>query len=140
MFKPSLYHYYYSAAENAAKLSYAKKLKVGAALVTKSGSIFPGYNGTLSGFENVCEKEDGSTNEAIVIHAEQNALFKMLKEGVSAKGATLFTTHSCCEQCCKMMIAAGVERVVYGEEFRDTTPLQTLRKAGVVVEHYDRTL
>ena len=140
MFKSKLYHYYYGIAQSASELSYAQRLKVGACLVTKTGAVYPGYNGTLSGFQNVCEKEDGSTDNSIVVHAEQNCLFKMLKEGVSAQGATLFVTASCCAECCKMMIASGVERVVYGEEYRDTSPLQTLRKAGVIVEKYDSTI
>jgi dCMP deaminase len=102
--------------------------------------MYPGFNGTLPGFDNNCEIEvngELSTNEAITVHAEQNAMYKMLKEGVSATGATLFVTHTCCQQCAKMIISTGIERVVYIEEYRDTSPLLTLRKAGVIVEKYD---
>ena len=138
--KSNLYHFYYQTAERIAQLSYAKRMQVGSCIVTKNGSMFTGYNGTLPGFDNVCELEDGTTNEAITVHSEQNALYKMLKEGVSAEGATIFCSHSPCQQCVKMLISAGIERFVYGNEYRDTTPLQTLKKAGIIVEKYDATI
>jgi dCMP deaminase len=138
--KSNLYHFYYQTAERVAELSYAKRRRVGSCIVTKNGSTFTGYNGTIPNFPNICENEDGSTNEAITIHSEQNALYKMLREGVSAEGATVFCTTSCCAQCSKMLISAGIERFVYGEEYRDTTPLQILRKAGIFVEKYDPTI
>lgn len=126
-------NFYMDVAKLISAKSYANRLKVGAVIVTCTGSMFPGYNGTLSGFPNVCEKEDGTTNNSITVHAEQNALYKMLREGVSSDGATLYTTHSCCEECAKMMIAAGIRKVVYGEVYRDPSPLSTLELGGVKV-------
>lgn len=138
MIKGRLFDFYFETAKNCAKLSYANRLKVGTVIVTKTGAMYPGFNGTIPGFVNNCENDDGSTNEDITIHSEQNALYKMLKEGVSAEGSTVFVTHSCCNQCSKMLISAGVERVVYGEQYRDSEPLDTLRKAGVIVEKYEK--
>ena len=134
--KENLYKFYFNTAKNIAELSYSKRLKVGSAIVTKTGAIYSGFNGTIPGFPNCCEDESGKTDENVTIHSEQNALFKMLREGVSAEGATVFCTHSCCANCCKMLISAGIERFVYGEDYRDVTPLDTLRKAGVVVLKY----
>lgn len=126
---------YMDIAKRVAKESYCTRAKVGAVIVTKHGGIFIGFNGTIAGksFPNVCEC-NGKTNTAIVIHAESNCLYKMLKEGVSAEGATLYTTLTPCEECTKMIISAGVDRVVYDEEYRDKSPLDTLIKAEVCVE------
>lgn len=138
--KSKLYHFYMDTALSASKMSYAERLKVGAVIVTSTGAMYSGFNGTLPGFPNVCEvEEDGNlvTDENVTVHAEQNAMYKMLREGVSATGATLFVTHSCCKECAKMIISTGIERVVYLNEYRNTTPLLTLRKAGVIVEKYD---
>lgn len=135
--KDNLYKFYFNTAKNIAELSYSKRLKVGSCIVTKTGAMYSGYNGTIPGFPNHCENEDGTTDENITIHSEQNALFKMLREGVSAEGATIFCTHSCCAACSKMLISAGVERFVYGEEYRDTAPLEVLKRAGIVVLKYE---
>jgi dCMP deaminase len=135
--KSSLYHFYMGAAKLAAKMSYAERLQVGAVIVTASGAMYPGYNGTLKGFPNVCELPDGSTDNAITVHAEKNALYKMLEEGVTARGATMFVTHSCCEGCAQMTASVGIERVVYLNDYKDMTPMTTLKKAGVIVEKYD---
>ncbi len=133
----SLDHCYMEVAESHAKLSYAQRLKVGAAILTENGGLFCGFNGTLKGFPNQCEKEDGSTDESITSHAEQNSLYKMLKEGVSAKGATIYLTHSPCAMCCKMIISSGIKRVVYKTAYRDTNSLQILEKANLVVEKWE---
>lgn len=128
---------YMDIAERVSQESYAKRLKVGAAILTENGGLFCGFNGTLPGFINQCEKEDGSTDESITSHAEQNSLYKMLKEGVSAKGATIYLTHSPCSLCCKMIISSGIKRVVYKTEYRDTNSLQILEKANLVVEKWE---
>ena len=128
---------YMDIAERVSQESYAKRLKVGAAILTENGGLFCGFNGTLPGFINQCEKEDGSTDESITSHAEQNSLYKMLKEGVSAKGATIYLTHSPCSLCCKMIISSGIKRVVYKTAYRDTNSLQILEKANLVVETWE---
>lgn len=125
--------FYMNTADKISENSYCKRLKVGAVIVTKNGAMFPGFNGTLPGFPNICEIDENTTNEAITVHAEQNALYKMLKEGVSADGATIYVTHSPCEQCVKMMISCGISRVVYKNEYRITTPIDTLKDGGVEV-------
>lgn len=140
MIKSKHFPFYMEVARNSANLSYAKRLKVGAVIVTNTGAMYHGYNGTLPGFENNCEivlNDELITDEDTVVHAEQNALYKMLNEGVSAKGATVFVTHSCCKHCAKMLISAGVERVVYDEVYRDTKPLDTLKMAGIIVEKHE---
>jgi dCMP deaminase len=113
---------------------------VGSAILTENGGLFVGFNGTLSKFPNVCENEDGTTNEYITVHSEENALYKMLKEGVSAKGATIYISHSPCARCSRMLIASGIKRVVYCEPYRDDTPLEILEQAGVQVYKYEETL
>lgn len=130
---------YMDIAKRVAKESYAKRLQVGSAILTQNGGLFVGFNGTLPGFVNQCEKEDGSTDESITIHSEQNALYKMLREGVSAKGATIYISHSPCEQCCKMLIASGISRVVYSQPFRDEAPLGILKQAGIQVDKLEET-
>lgn len=125
---------YMDIAKRVAKESYAKRLQVGSAILTQNGGLFVGFNGTLPNFKNVCEKEDGSTDESITIHSEQNALYKMLREGVSAKGATIYISHSPCTSCTKMLIASGISRVVYSEAYRDQYPLEILRQAGIQVD------
>lgn len=133
----NLKDFYMGCAQGIAKKSYAKRLQVGAIIVTKSGAMFPGFNGTLSGFPNTCEKEVNGeivTDESITVHAEQNALYKMLREGVSAKGSVLYVTHSPCQQCLKMMIACGVEEIYFHEEYRDVSTLHSVAsEAGIVL-------
>ena len=132
--------FYMDVAKRIAQESYATRLKVGSAILTENGGLFVGFNGTLSKFPNVCENEDGTTNEYITIHSEENALYKMLKEGVSAKGATIYISHSPCARCSRMLIASGIKRVVYCEPYRDDTPLKILEHAGVEVQKYGETL
>ena len=129
--------FYMDVAERIAQESYATRLKVGSAILTENGGLFVGFNGTLPGFINTCEKEDGSTDESITSHAEQNSLYKMLKEGVSAKGATIYLTHSPCAMCCKMIISSGIKRVVYKTAYRDTNSLQILEKANLIVKKWE---
>ncbi len=113
-----------------AENSYCIRRKVGALIVNERMVISDGYNGTPTGFENICEDEDGST-KAYVLHAEANAITKVAQSGNSSKGATLYTTASPCLECAKLIIQAGIVRVVYGEEYRITDGLDLLKRAGI---------
>lgn len=128
---------YLAVAEAHAKLSYAKRLQVGAAILTENGGLYCGFNGTLPGFPNCCELDENTTDESITSHAEQNSLYKMLREGVSAKGATIYLTHSPCAMCCKMIISSGIKRLVYKTDFRDTNGIEILKKANLIVEKWE---
>ncbi len=118
-----------------ARNSYCKRRQVGALIVKDRMIISDGYNGTPSGFENVCE-ENGVT-KPYVLHAEANAITKVAKSGNSSEGATLYVTASPCMECSKLIIQAGIKRVVYRDEYRLTDGVDLLRKAGVEVEKID---
>lgn len=118
-----------------ARNSYCKRRQVGALLVKDRMIISDGYNGTPSGFENVCE-ENGVT-KPYVLHAEANAITKVAKSGNSSEGATLYVTASPCLECSKLIIQAGIKRVVYRDEYRLTDGVDLLRKAGIEVEKVD---
>ena len=115
-----------------AKNSYCKRRQVGALLVKDRMIISDGYNGTPSGFENICEDEDGHT-KAYVLHAEANAITKVAKSGNSSEGATLYVTTSPCLECAKLIIQAGIKRLVYRENYRITDGIDLLAKAGVEI-------
>ena len=127
---------YLEMAEVWAKNSYCKRRQVGALLVKDQMIISDGYNGTPSGFENVCEDENGVT-KPYVLHAEANAITKVAKSGNSSSGATLYVTASPCIECSKLIIQAGIKRVVYRDEYRLTDGIDLLRRAGVEVEKVD---
>ena len=116
--------------------SYCKRRQVGALLVKDRMIISDGYNGTPSGFENVCEDENGVT-KPYVLHAEANAISKVAKSGNSADGATLYVTASPCMECAKLIIQSGIRRVVYRDEYRLTDGIDLLRRAGIEVEKID---
>ena len=116
--------------------SYCKRRQVGALIVKDRMIISDGYNGTPSGFENVCEDENGVT-KPYVLHAEANAISKVAKSGNSADGATLYVTASPCMECAKLIIQSGIRRVVYRDEYRLTDGIDLLRRAGVEVEKID---
>lgn len=116
-----------------AENSYCKRRKVGALIVKDRMIISDGFNGTPSGFENVCEDENGVT-KPYVLHAEANAISKVAKSGNSAEGATLYITASPCMECSKLIIQAGIKRVVYTDEYRLTDGIDLLKRAGVEVE------
>ena len=128
-------HSYLQMAEVWAQNSYCKRRKVGALLVKDRMIISDGYNGTPAGFENVCE-EDGVT-KPYVLHAEANAITKVAKSGNSSAGATLYVTASPCLECSKLIIQAGIRRVVYRDEYRLTDGVDLLRRAGIQVEKVD---
>ena len=123
---------YLQMAEVWAQNSYCKRRKVGALLVKDRTIISDGYNGTPSGFENICEDENGVT-KPYVLHAEANASTKVAKSGNSSEGATLYVTASPCAECAKLIIQAGIRRVVYGEKYRLTDGIELLERAGVEV-------
>ncbi len=110
--------------------SYCVRRKVGALLVKDKMIISDGYNGTPSGFENVCEDDDNIT-KPYVLHAEANAITKVAKSNNSSENATLYVTSSPCLECAKLIIQAGIKRVVYSEEYRKTDGLQLLRRANI---------
>ena len=128
-------HSYLQMAEIWAQNSYCKRRKVGALLVKDRMIISDGYNGTPSGFENICE-EDGVT-KPYVLHAEANAITKVAKSGNSSEGATLYVTASPCLECSKLIIQSGIRRVVYRDEYRLTDGVDLLRRAGIEVEKVD---
>ena len=127
---------YIEMASVWAKNSYCKRRPVGALLVRDKMIISDGYNGTPSGFENVCEDENGIT-KPYVLHAEANAITKVAKSGNSSDGSTLYVTASPCIECAKLIIQAGIRRVVYRDEYRLTDGIDLLRRAGIEVEKVD---
>lgn len=129
-------HRYLEMASVWAKNSYCKRRQVGALIVKDRMIISDGYNGTPSGFENVCEDESGVT-KPYVLHAEANAITKVAKSSNSSDGATLYVTASPCLECSKLIIQSGIKRVVYKDEYRLTDGIDLLKKAGIEVEKVD---
>jgi hypothetical protein len=121
-----------------AENSYCKRRKVGAIIVKDSMIISDGFNGTPSGFENVCEDESGVT-KPYVLHAEANAITKVSRSNNSSDGATLYITASPCVECSKLIIQAGIRRVVFNEIYRITDGLDLLKRAGVECVHIPDT-
>lgn len=119
-----------------AKNSYCTRRKVGAILVKDRMIISDGYNGTPSGFENVCEDENGVT-KPYVLHAEANAITKVAKSNNSSLGATLYITDSPCMECAKLIIQSGIVRVVYSRDYRITDGIDLLRRAGIEVVKFE---
>ena len=142
--------------------SKATRLKVGALLVKNNAIISDGYNGTLSGFSNCCERpldENGNISEIDfkdldelnkfveafgkdsvktkpeVLHAESNAITKIARSTASSDGATMYITHAPCFQCSKLIIQSGIKEVVYANDYRDESGINLLRKAGIIVTH-----
>ena len=115
-----------------AQNSYCKRRKVGALIVKDKMIISDGYNGTPSGFENICEDENNNT-KPYVLHAEANAITKVAKSGNSSDGATLYVTSSPCLECSKLIIQAGIKRVVFTENYRLEDGINLLKRAGVEV-------
>lgn len=113
--------------------SYCKRRQVGALIVKDKSIISDGYNGTPSGFENQCEDEDDRT-KPYVLHAEANAITKVAKSNNSSEGATLYVTASPCIECAKLIIQAGIVRVVYSELYRYCDGIELLKKAGIQVD------
>jgi len=123
---------YMRMARTWAENSYCVRRKVGALLVKDQMIISDGYNGTPSGFENVCEDEH-NVSYPYVLHAEANAISKVARSNNSSDRATLYVTASPCLECSKLIIQAGIKRVVYGEEYRLMDGVNLLRRAGIEV-------
>ena len=113
-------------------LSYCKRRKVGALIVKNRMIISDGYNGTPTGMENICEDEENYT-KWYVLHAEANAIMKVASSTQSCSGATLYVTLSPCKDCSKLIYQAGIVRVVYIDQYKDTTGIDFLKDAGVEV-------
>lgn len=125
---------YLRMAKEWGKLSYCHRKQVGAVVVRDRMIISDGYNGTPTGFENVCEDEEGYT-KWYVLHAEANAISKVASSTQSCEGATLYITLSPCRECSKLIHQSGIERVVYHIEYKDNSGLRFLEKAGVQLQH-----
>lgn len=117
-----------------AENSYCQRRKVGALVVKDKMIISDGYNGTPSGFPNVCESEDNTTFP-YVLHAEANAITKLARSSNNSDGSTLYVTAAPCIECAKLIIQSGIKRVVYAEKYRLEDGIALLRKAGVEVEY-----
>jgi len=127
---------YLKMALEWAKLSYCKRRQVGALIVKDKMIISDGYNGTPTGFENICEDDDNNT-KWYVLHAEANAIMKVASSTQSCKGSTLYITMSPCQQCSKLIHQAGIVRVVYHTPYKDDSGLLFLKRAGIAVVQID---
>lgn len=123
---------YLKMALEWSKLSYCERKKVGALIVKDRMIISDGYNGTPSGFENCCEDKDGSTLW-FVLHAEANAILKLASSTQSAKNATLYLTLSPCKDCSKLILQAGIKKLVYMDDYSDTEGIQFLKNHKIEI-------
>ena len=123
---------YIRMAQIWAENSYCKRRQVGALLVKNKTIISDGYNGTPAGFKNICEDENGHTYP-YVLHAEANAITKIARSNNSSNGATMYVTASPCIECAKLIIQAGIKRVVYSEKYRLEDGIELLKRAGIEV-------
>ena len=117
-------------AQEWAALSHCDRKKVGAIIVKNEMIISDGFNGTPTGFDNHCEDEEGYT-KWYVLHAEANAILKVAKSTNSCEGATLYLTLSPCKECAKLIHQSGIKRLVYIKEYKDSSGLKFLKKAGI---------
>ncbi|MCB2194223.1 MAG: dCMP deaminase family protein [Bacteroidetes bacterium] len=127
---------YLEMAQIWAKNSYCIRRQVGALIVKDKMIISDGYNGTPSGFENVCEDEAGLT-KPYVLHAEANAITKVAKSNNSSQDATLYVTTSPCMECSKLIIQAGIKRVVFSNKYRIEEGLRLLERANIEIKHIE---
>lgn len=124
---------YLRMAKIWAENSYCKRKQVGALLVKDRIIISDGYNGTPAGFENICQDADGKTFP-YVLHAESNAITKVAKSGNSSQNATMYITTAPCVECSKLIIQAGIIRVVYAEDYKNKDGIALLQKANIQVD------
>ena len=129
---------YLKMALEWAKLSHCKRKQVGALIVKNGMIISDGYNGCPSGFENNCEDENGET-KWYVLHAEANAILKVAKSTQNCKGATLYLSMSPCKECSKLILQAGISRLVFLNEYKDKSGIDFLKKANIEVIHFKQT-
>ena len=127
---------YLRMAKIWAENSYCKRRQVGALIVKNQMIISDGYNGTPSGFENVCEDENNMT-KPYVLHAEANAITKVAASNNNSKDATIYITSSPCIECAKLIIQAGIRRVVFSEKYHTEEGLNLLRRAEITVDYID---
>ena len=125
---------YLKMALEWAKLSYCKRRQVGALIVKDRMIISDGYNGTPTGFENICEDDENYT-KWYVLHAEANAIMKVAASTQSSLGATLYITLSPCKECSKLIFQSGIKRVVYYKAYKDLSGIEFLKKAGIETTH-----
>lgn len=125
---------YLRMATEWSKLSYCKRKQVGALIVKDKMIISDGYNGTPTGFENICEDDEGYT-KWYVLHAEANAISKVAASTQGCQGATLYITLSPCKECSKLIHQAGIKRMVYNKEYKDNSGIAFLEKAGVSIQY-----
>ena len=123
---------YLEMARIWAQNSYCQRRQVGALVVKEGMIISDGYNGTPSGFENVCE-DDNNITKPYVLHAEANAITKLARSNNNSDGATIYITASPCIECSKLIIQSGIRRVVYGEKYRLTDGIELLERAGIEI-------
>lgn len=119
-----------------AENSYCKRRQVGALLVKNGAIISDGFNGTPSGFENICEDEN-NISKPYVLHAEANAITKIARSSQNSDGATLYVTASPCIDCAKLIIQSGIRRVVYAEQYRLDDGIRLLKRAGIEIKFLD---
>ncbi len=119
-----------------AENSYCSRRKVGALIIKDKMIISDGYNGTPSGFENICEDENNVT-KPYVLHAEANAITKIARSNNSSDGATMYVTASPCIECAKLIIQAGIKRVVYSEKYRLEDGIELLKRADIEVVYIE---
>ena len=127
---------YLKMALEWAKLSHCKRRQVGALIVKDKMIISDGYNGTPTGFENICEDDENYT-KWYVLHAEANAIMKVSASTQSSKGATLYITLSPCKECSKLIFQSGINRVVYYNEYKDRLGLDFLKKSGIEITYIE---
>jgi dCMP deaminase len=128
---------YMRMASEWSKLSHCTRKKVGALIVKEGMIISDGYNGTPTGFPNDCEDANGLTHW-YVLHAEANAIMKVARSTNNALGATLYLTHSPCKECSKLILQAGIKRLVYLDAYKDASGLDLLENGGVQIERLER--
>ena len=127
---------YLRMAQTWSELSHCSRKQVGAIIVKDGMIISDGYNGTPSGFDNCCENNAGETHW-YVLHAEANAILKVAKSTHNCQGATLYLTLSPCKDCSKLVLQAGISRVVYINEYKDKSGVDFLREAGIEIEQIE---
>lgn len=127
---------YLRMAKTWSELSHCARKQVGAIIVKDGMIISDGYNGAPSGFDNCCENADGETHW-YVLHAEANAILKVAKSTHNCNGATLYLTLSPCRDCSKLVVQSGIKRVVFINDYKDTSGIDFLREAGIEIEQID---
>lgn len=128
---------YLKMALEWAKLSHCKRRQVGALIVKKRMIISDGFNGTPTGFDNICE-DDNNYTKWYVLHAEANAIMKVSASTQSSEGATLYITLSPCKECSKLIFQSGIKRLVYHKEYKDNSGIKFLKKAGLKITHIEK--